>query len=680
MATLSFHVNNTKKAPHFDGTNYPYWKVKMTAHLKSINRECWVVTENKFEVARMDAPTPVEEKKLQANDIAISALHEALSDNVFEQVKNITIAHDAWKKLEESYEGDEDIKTAKAFILSEKLTSFKMKEDESVPEMFHRMESLINELKACGEVISDKHFNMKFLRCLPKRFDNMRSMLVKTTLKTSTPQQILNEVMTDDMYRDDDVKEELIAKKKKEANKDNEKDDKKGKGIALAATSSNGSNAMFENIGDEDFALFVRKFGSFMKKKGYNARRKKSSSKSHGENMKCFRCHGTDHLIAKCPYDSDDEDAIKKERKKQKKKQAKKEEKKQKKKKNEAHVASWDSDTSSSEDESSSDDEDDKKKKKKGHASVAIHHKTSLFDGPSCFMAKADKVQSDNESDHDSDSDASDSDSDIEETHTNEQLYCMFEDCKNMYLSSRKECKGLIEERNNLKQELEELKASYESLKVDHKKLGDAHTKLEKAHSSILKENEALRSLKIVEEPEEENLYVPIAIAPTNPSCSTSTTSSSSSDSSLLEENNALKEEVKELNHTLAKAYGGSDRLLMCLGSQRASLHKEGLGYIPKKGKAAFVTHKTSFVKNNGSYCKSCKQVGHVEQRCMNKKTNVSTLKLDNAYMLVKGVNGVKARFIGTPLLGSKKKAIWVPKSLVANLGGPKQCWVPKKN
>ena len=48
-------------------------------------------------------------------------------------------------------------------------------------------------------------------------------------------------------------------------------------------------------------------------------------------------------------------------------------------------------------------------------------------------------------------------------------------------------------------------------------------------------------------------------------------------------------------------------------------------------------------------------------------------------YMLVKGTNGVKAKFIGAPIVGSKKKAIWVPKSLVTNLQGPKQVWIPKK-
>jgi hypothetical protein len=65
-------------------------------------------------------------------------------------------------------------------------------------------------------------------------------------------------------------------------------------------------------------------------------------------------------------------------------------------------------------------------------------------------------------------------------------------------------------------------------------------------------------------------------------------------------ENETLKKEVNELTRALGKAYGGEDRFLMCLGSQRASLYKEGLGYTPKKGKATFTPHKTSFVKNNG--------------------------------------------------------------------------------
>ena len=120
----------------------------------------------------------------------------------------------------------------------------------------------------------------------------------------------------------------------------------------------------------------------------------------------------------------------------------------------------------------------------------------------------------------------------------------------------------------------------------------------------------------------------------------------------------------------------------MCLGSQRASLYKKELGYIPKKGKATFTPHKTYFMKNNGWFCTSCNQVGHKEHDCKNKKShaNVFSIKFDSCYLLTKGADGVNAKFIGAPIMGSKKKAIWVSKSLVTKLQGPKQVWVPKKN
>jgi hypothetical protein len=183
----------------------------------------------------------------------------------------------------------------------------------------------------------------------------------------------------------------------------------------------------------------------------------------------------------------------------------------------------------------------------------------------------------------------------------------MLKDCTQHFKESRKECKGLLKEKKNLMQELDELRASYESLKVDHKKLQKSHTKLEEVHSSLVEKCENMPtnvekaktcniciSCDIIDE----SFHKPMVVAPTNPSYSSSTSSSSSSDgftcdSTLIVENKNLKKEVNELNHTLAKAYGGEDCLLMCLGSQRASLYKERLCYNPKKGKAAFAPHKT---------------------------------------------------------------------------------------
>jgi hypothetical protein len=107
------------------------------------------VVRTKIEVANEEAPTAAKEVLLQNNDIALSAIHDALDERTFEQIKNIEMAHEAWKKLEEPFEGTQAMKGAKAYILKEKLASFKMKDDESVSEMFHRLQMLVNDLKAC---------------------------------------------------------------------------------------------------------------------------------------------------------------------------------------------------------------------------------------------------------------------------------------------------------------------------------------------------------------------------------------------------------------------------------------------------------------------------------------------------------------------------------------------------
>jgi hypothetical protein len=127
------------------------------------------------------------------------------------------------------------VKGAEANILQEKFASFKMKEDKSMPEMFHRLQVLINDLKAHGEEVKDKDFSHKFLRCLPSRFSMLDTLLVRSGLDTMTPNQVLGDVMTDDTYRDNDEKEEKKEKK--------DEKDKKEKSVAFKVTSSSKGKA-----------------------------------------------------------------------------------------------------------------------------------------------------------------------------------------------------------------------------------------------------------------------------------------------------------------------------------------------------------------------------------------------------------------------------------------------------
>ena len=103
----------------------------------------------------------------------------------------------------------------------------------------------------------------------------------------------------------------------------------------------------------------------------------------------------------------------------------------------------------------------------------------------------------------------------------------------------------------NLKQAFDELNASHERLEEANEKLGKAHKKLKKAHSSLLDEQNKKKHVDTCDvdltcDIIDESLSMPIIVAPTYPSCSTSTSTSSSGDgltcdASLVVENENLK-------------------------------------------------------------------------------------------------------------------------------------------
>ena len=75
------------------------------------------------------------------------------------------------------------MKSAKLYILKDKLTSFKMKDDESILEMFHWLQVIVNDLKALGENINDDDVSHRFLMCLPPRFETLRLIIIRGGLK-----------------------------------------------------------------------------------------------------------------------------------------------------------------------------------------------------------------------------------------------------------------------------------------------------------------------------------------------------------------------------------------------------------------------------------------------------------------------------------------------------------------
>jgi Zinc knuckle. len=139
----------------------------------------------------------------------------------------------------------------------------------------------------------------------------------------------------------------------------------------------------------------------------------------------------------------------------------------------------------------------------------------------------------------------------------------------------------------------------------------------------------------------------------------------------LLLRTTSLRSKWLKLNKSLERSFKGKNTLDKILSEQRCILNKEGLGFIPKKGKKPS-HHATRFVKSNGKHCSKCREVGHLVSDCPGGKP-YKTCMFDSHYMLRKAYDGsIVARYVGSPILGGKKNAILVPKALVSNLQGPK--------
>ena len=89
-------------------------------------------------------------------------------------------------------------------------------------------------------------------------------------------------------------------------------------------------------------ALFVRKMRKIMKKKGYGARKRRDHNKEYVR--RCYKCKNLTHIVADCPYNSDNDEVEKKKHKKEKKEKKEKKMTFTKKKKGIGFVVTWESD------------------------------------------------------------------------------------------------------------------------------------------------------------------------------------------------------------------------------------------------------------------------------------------------------------------------------------------------
>ena len=94
---------------------------------------------------------------------AMNIMQCALHPTEFSRVSSCATAKEMWNKLQVIYEGTSEVRETKANMLVSKYEAFKMKQDESIFDIFSRLTILTNGLKSLRKSYSEYEIVKKFL-------------------------------------------------------------------------------------------------------------------------------------------------------------------------------------------------------------------------------------------------------------------------------------------------------------------------------------------------------------------------------------------------------------------------------------------------------------------------------------------------------------------------------------
>ena len=99
------HGHSLRIPPHFDGSNYTYWKVRMKAFLKSIDEKVWSSVEWEKLITPISEWQTSHKEVVTFNSKTINAIFNAVSIDEFKRISNVEIAHTAWNIFQTVHEG-----------------------------------------------------------------------------------------------------------------------------------------------------------------------------------------------------------------------------------------------------------------------------------------------------------------------------------------------------------------------------------------------------------------------------------------------------------------------------------------------------------------------------------------------------------------------------------------------
>ena len=183
------HVHSFVIPPHFDVNNYTYWKVRMKAFLKSIDKKVW----NFVEYGWKKSTTPINEWQTSQKEAVIfnsktmNAIFSAVSMEEYKRISNVEIAHTAWNILQIVHEGTKAVKINKLQQLTTKFESIRMSDDEFFAKFYAKLNDIVNSAYNLGEIYDQTKIVRKILRSLTEDFRPKVTAIIESKDVNSIP-------------------------------------------------------------------------------------------------------------------------------------------------------------------------------------------------------------------------------------------------------------------------------------------------------------------------------------------------------------------------------------------------------------------------------------------------------------------------------------------------------------
>ena len=266
------------RPPLFDGTNFGFWKKRMTYYLMSLGPEVWNFCQNEYQTTSTLPIDQDDRKAYITNAKAMNSITSGIIDSEFTKIMHCTSAKEMWEKLVGLYDGDSKVKKAKLQTRRRQFERLKMEDEEDIAAYLLRVAEVVNSLKGLDEKVEESTIVQKVLRSLLDRFDSKISVIEEAKDLDTLKMDELHGILTTYEMKKGGPSSKDVAFKASKSKKGKERND-----------------CSDESDVESEFAQFVGKLKRRSKLKGKYP-------------LICFKCGKIGHYAAKCPHKHDSVD------------------------------------------------------------------------------------------------------------------------------------------------------------------------------------------------------------------------------------------------------------------------------------------------------------------------------------------------------------------------------------